>query len=282
MVNANPSPDAELAARGADALTALVEAARLAGQIALRDFRLGEPTAARVGYKHGGSPVTEADMAVDRFLKARLGAIFPHAGWLSEETADDEARLALGELVVVDPIDGTRAFLSGDARWTVSIAFVVGHRPIAGVVHAPALGETFAASTGAGATLNGVPVRASDRQDLNGARVGGPRQLVSATSAAAGVAFETEPKIPSLAYRLARVANGSLDAALASANSHDWDVAGADILLEEAGAGLRDAEGRPLRYNARTTRRDSLAAAPCALLPSLTSALGRAVGIVRA
>ena len=129
---------------------------------------------------------------------------------------------------------------------------------------------------GAGAAFNDAPVRASGRRDLHGARVGGPRALVAATAAAAGATFETEPRIPSLAYRLARVANGSLDAALASANSHDWDVAGADIVLEEAGAGLWDAEGRALRYNTRATRRDSLAAAPVALLASLAAALGRA------
>ena len=112
MLSAPSKIDLGLKGRAADALVALVEAARLAGEIAMRDFRFGARTRAGIDYKHGGSPVTEADLAVDRFLKTRLGAQIPEAGWLSEETADDPARLTQSALFVVDPIDGTRAFLS--------------------------------------------------------------------------------------------------------------------------------------------------------------------------
>ena len=127
----------------------------------MRDFRWGEKTSAQVHTKHGGSPVTAADLAVDRYLRERLRAAFPDAGWLSEETADDLSRLDKASLLVVDPIDGTRAFLAGDPRWTVSIALVLDGRPIAGVVHAPALGETYAAALGCGARLDGAPIHAS-------------------------------------------------------------------------------------------------------------------------
>jgi len=276
MTSANPI-DAGLQARAAQALAALVEAARLGGEIAMRDFASGETTGARIDYKDGGSPVTSADLAVDRFLRARLGAEFPEAGWLSEETVDDAARVERSTLVIVDPIDGTRAFAAGDRRWAVSIAFAVEGRIVAGVVHAPALGQTYAASLGRGATLNGALIRASGRTGLAGARIGGPRPLVAALAGAARVELLEEPKIPSLAYRLARVASGSLDGALASANSHDWDIAGADILLSEAGAGLWDPEGRPLSYNRLETAHGPLAAAPLALLPELASALRRAL-----
>ncbi len=110
----------------------IVEAAREAGAIALKFYRRGEPTSARIDYKAGGSPVTEADLAVDAFLRARLGALLPDAGWLSEETEDDLTRLAHASVLVVDPIDGTRGFLSGDPHWAVSIALVVAGRPVAG------------------------------------------------------------------------------------------------------------------------------------------------------
>jgi myo-inositol-1(or 4)-monophosphatase len=271
------SIDASPPARASRALAALIEAARLGGEIAMRDFSPGARTGAKIEYKDGGSPVTSADLAVDRFLRARLTAEFPGAGWLSEETADDSARLSKSELLIVDPIDGTRAFVSGDDRWTVSIAFAVEGRIVAGVVHAPVLGQTYAASLGGGATLNGAPIRSSARAGLAGARIGGPRRLVAALAGAARVELVEEPKIPSLAYRLARVAAGSLDGALASADAHDWDVAGADILLSESGAGLCDADGRPLGYNRRETRHGPLAAAPVALLPQLSSALRRAL-----
>jgi len=281
MTTTNPEIDAASRARAARALRGLDEAARLGGEIALRDFRLGERTRAAVEHKPGGSPVTAADLAVDAFLKARLGAAFPDAGWLSEETADDPARLSRTELIVVDPIDGTRAYVAGDPRWTVSIALVVDHRPIAGVVHAPALNETFAASLGGGATLNGAPIRASARAELRGARIAGPRALVAAIATAAELEFVVEPKVPSLAYRLARVASGALDAALASSDSHDWDIAAADIVLAEAGAELREAQGSALPYNGTTIRRGALVAAPPELLAGLISGLRRAVAARR-
>jgi myo-inositol-1(or 4)-monophosphatase len=265
--------------RAADALGPLVAAAKAAGEIALADFRLGSATTARVSYKAGNSPVTDADLAVDRFLRDRLEREFPDAGWLSEETADDSSRLTKAQALVVDPIDGTRAFLSGDPRWTVALALVVEGRPIAGVVHAPALAETYAAAFGQGATRNGAPIRASVRATLEGAKIGGPRLLLAATAQKAGVNFVVEPKIPSLAYRLALVADGRLDVALASTNAHDWDIAAADILLAEAGAALRDAQGGALQYNLASTRRDSLAAAPLPLIDALSAALTRAVAV---
>ena len=243
----------------------------------MRDFRLGEQTSARIEHKYGGSPVTSADMAVDRFLKDRLGELFPDAGWLSEETADDDARLSRSRLLIVDPIDGTRAFLTGDPRWTVSIALVEAGVAVAGVVHAPALGETFVASLGGGARMNGGPIRASAFTALSGARVAGPRPLVERLATFLGTDFPAQAKIPSLAYRLALVAKGAFDLGLASINAHDWDIAGADILLAEAGARLCGADGARLVYNRVRVRHDPLIAAPNAWVPSLAKALGGAL-----
>jgi myo-inositol-1(or 4)-monophosphatase len=145
------------------------------------------------------------------------------------------------------------------------------------VVHAPALQATYTASLGAGAMCNGKKIFASSRAKLYGAKVGGPRGLVTTVSNLRRLDLETEPRIPSLAYRLARVAEGSLDAALASVDSHDWDIAAGEILLIEAGAGVRDVHGHELIYNGAETRRGLLAAGPLKLLPALVDALGRAV-----
>lgn len=268
----SPSIDADLRARARSALEEITDAARRAGEIALRDFRLGETTSAQVHAKHGGSPVTGADLAVDRYLHARLRSAFPEAGWLSEETADDAARLEKATLLVVDPIDGTRAFLGGDPRWAVSIALVEAGRPIAGVVHAPALGETYAAAVGGGARLDGAPIHAGGRLTLEGAQVGGPKPMIAALAAAAGVELAPVPRVPSLALRLARVASGSLDIALASANAHDWDVAAVDVVLDEAGARLTDARGRGLLYNTTAIRRGVLLACAASLAPALAAA----------
>jgi myo-inositol-1(or 4)-monophosphatase len=259
-------------------MASMIEAAREAGEIALKFFRAGERTSARIDYKAGGSPVTQADLAVDAFLRARLGKDFAGAGWLSEETEDDRTRLNSARVLIVDPIDGTRAFLAGDPRWAVSIALVEAGRPVAGVVHAPALSETYAASRGGGATLNGVAIRVSARDSLAGARIAGPKPMVQSIERAIGTSLILEPKIPSLAYRMALVASGVLDLALASEQSHDWDIAAADVILGEAGGRLAEASGRPLDYNRSETNHGVLFGASTAMIGPLLAAAHHACG----
>ena len=260
----------------------LIDAARGAGDVALGYFRSGALTSARVEAKHGGSPVTEADLAADAFLLARLGAAFADAAYLSEEREDGPERLACSRLLIIDPIDGTRAFVSGDPRWAVSIALVEAGRPIAGIVHLPALGQTFAAARGAGAQLNGAPILASPRAALAGARVAGPRPMIEAVGALLDAPFVAEPKVPSLAYRLSLAASGAIDAAFASEKSHDWDVAAADLILEEAGARLVGLDGAGLIYNRPEIRHGALLAAPSAILGALVAASRRALAPDRA
>ena len=267
-----------LAAR--DCLTA---AAREAGALALGFFRLGAATSADVQSKLGGSPVTEADLAADALLKRRLREAFPEAGWLSEETADGADRLTRRVLLVVDPIDGTRAFVAGDPRWAVSAALIVDRRPVAGVVHAPALEETYAAARGAGATLNGGAIAvAGDLKPLRAARplsAAGPKPLLQAMGSKLGASIDIVPRVPSLAYRLCMVARGAIQFAAAAEHSHDWDIAAADLLLEEAGGRLTDGSGERLLYNTDTIRRRALLAAPEPLAPGLLDAFRAAAGL---
>jgi myo-inositol-1(or 4)-monophosphatase len=256
----------------------LAEAAREAGTLALGFFRPGAATSARIDAKAGGSPVTEADLAADALLKARLGVAFPEAGWLSEETADDPDRLARRLLLIVDPIDGTRAFAGGDPRWAVSVALVVDGRPVAGVVHAPALGETYAAARGSGAELNGAPLSASAPADPRRLSAAGPKPVLQAMGARLGATVDVSPRVPSLAYRLCMAARGAIHFAVAAGDSHDWDIAAADLVLEEAGARLLDASGERLTYNRPQVRRGPLLAAPDALAPRLLEAFRAATG----
>ena len=274
----NTPIDADLRDRARSALEEITDAARRAGEVALRDFRWGGMTSAQVHTKYGGSPVTTADLAVDLYLRDRLGAAFPDAGWLSEETADDLSRLDMANLLVVDPIDGTRAFLTGDPRWTVSIGFVHDGRPIAGVVHAPALGQTYQAALGCGAWRDYAPIHASRRPALARALVGGPRSMVAALAKAAGVDLAAAPRIPSLALRLVQVADGGLDIGLASASANDWDVAGADVILSESGALLTDVRGQILHYNRQSMRRGALLACGADLAPAVVKAARAAFG----
>ncbi len=261
-----------------DALAArdlLVSAACEAGALALEYFHPGGRTSAKVVTKAGGSPVTDADLAADSLLKRRLQEALPEAGWLSEETVDDFERLSRRTLIVVDPIDGTRAFVIGDPRWAVSAALVVDERPVAGVIYAPALDETYAAARGGGATFNGATLIPAVNWPPRTAA--GPKLIIQAMAAELGASIEVTPRVPSLAYRMGMAARGAVDFAVAAENSHDWDIAAADIVLEEAAARLIDASGERLRYNSRHVRRGALLAAPDAAATRLIKGFRAAI-----
>lgn len=197
---------------------------------------------------HDHSPVSEGDIAVNDLLQARLPPLAPGAGWLSEETEDHLPDRAMPLAWIVDPIDGTRAYISGRPDWTISVALVEDGRPAVAALYAPVTEEMFLAVRGEGGTLNGIPLTANDAVALAGARLAGPKRYLDRLC---GIAPEilAQPKVHSLALRLARVAHGELDAAFASPGSHDWDLAAADLLVHEAGGAMTDLSGRPLRYN---------------------------------
>lgn len=249
------------------------EAAREAGVIAKKHFRRGRQTSARLWHKDRGSPVTEADVAVDNFLKEHLSRTLPEAGWLSEETADNPERLGKSLVWIVDPIDGTRAFVGGHPDWAVCIALLSEGRPILGVVYAPAHEQLYEARHGAGAKRNGAALAVSTRRGAVGARCAGPKPLIDAFARSLGAAVETVPRIPSLALRLVRVAEGSVDVGLVSANSRDWDLAAADLILHEAGGLITDLNGLALRYNRPEPVHGELAAASAQLHPAVIAAM---------
>jgi len=193
------------------------------------------------------SPVSEGDIAVNDFLHARLGELVPSAGWLSEETESlPERDLPLAW--IVDPIDGTRAYISGRADWTISVALVEHGKPQLAALYAPASEEMFLAVRGQGATRNGVRLAASGGAQLAGAKLAGPKRYLDRLSGL-NPQIVTQPKVFSLALRMARVAQGVLDAAFASGGSHDWDLAAADLSVHEASGALTDFTGRALAYN---------------------------------
>jgi myo-inositol-1(or 4)-monophosphatase len=253
-------------------LPAVRTAAREAGALALDHFRHGAKTSARIWSKHGGSPVTEADMLVDQYLMQRLTSVFPEAGWLSEETVDDSSRLAKRHVWIVDPIDGTRAFLGGHPDWSVAIALVSDGRPVLGIVYGPAHEAMYEAALGRGATLNEVPIAVSNQPELRGARTAGPKPQADVLEARAGQLHRLE-KIPSLALRLARVAEGVVDIGLVSSNSRDWDLAAADLIVHEAGGRLSGLDGGPPVYNGAEPVHGELAAASSRLHPLVMEAM---------
>jgi myo-inositol-1(or 4)-monophosphatase len=256
-----------------DDLELLRSSAVAAGIIASSFFR--QPV--KSWTKENASPVSEADILVDRFLAANLLQARPDYGWLSEETADNPSRLDCERVFVVDPIDGTRAFLRGEDYWTVSLAVVENGVPVAGVVYAPARDEMYEAFKGGGVKYNGQPMLRSRRA--------GASPLIPAPGAvhqemqASGLEYTRGPAYPSLAYRMVQVATGRLDAAVARRGAQDWDIAGAAVILSECGMDFADVcVGFP-QFNKRDVRHGALAAiSDMSLQPLVHAALLKVYG----
>jgi len=222
-------------------LDAVVEIAAAAGQMALARWR----TDFRRWEKEPGSPVCEVDLDADRMLHARLAALLPEAGWLSEETADAPDRLARRHVWVVDPIDGTRDYIRGREGWAISVALIEDGQPVIAVLDAPARRERWSATTGRGAWRNGVRLAAGDRTALVGARV--PADVLSR----ADRDFVAVAKPNSIALRMAMVAADEADLVATLRWGNEWDIAAAALIGEEAGVGVSDALGQKLTFNKR-------------------------------
>ena len=194
------------------------------------------------------SPVSDADIAVNDLLHDKLTKLRPDAGWLSEETEDHPPGRTQDTAWIVDPIDGTRAFISGRDDWSISVALVEHGRPRLAALYAPVADEMFLALRGGGATLNGAPMCIDSLASLDGARLAGPKRYLDRL-VTLKPDIQPQPKVHSLALRLTRVAQGVLEVAFASPGSHDWDLAAADLLVHEAGGLLTDLSGQPLNYN---------------------------------
>ncbi|MBC8718353.1 3'(2'),5'-bisphosphate nucleotidase CysQ [Ochrobactrum sp. Marseille-Q0166] len=248
-------------------LELLRHAAREAGRIAMRYF--GQSP--EVWFKEGQSPVSEADFAVDTYLKQVLLEARPDYGWISEETTDDRTLQHRRRAFVVDPIDGTRAFIGGQSQWCVSVAVVEDGKPIAGVLQCPVLSEVIEAGKGFGASQNGLPIQT---------RLPPPGEKISMASAKRMVDVLPDgwrdrvivhPYVPSLAYRIAMVARGDIAGTFIRPNSHDWDLAAADLILSESGGALLGHDARPIIYGGPTLQHGALVASSGNLLQEMLS-----------
>ncbi|PWW01614.1 myo-inositol-1(or 4)-monophosphatase [Hoeflea marina] len=241
-----PAIDQTMKGAAAGDLAILQRAAVEASGIAMAYFR-ADPA---VWYKNeGNSPVSAADMAIDLYLRETLTAARPSYGWLSEETVDDADRLDREHVFVVDPIDGTRAYLAGLVDWCVSIAISRNGVAVAGVLAAPARGETWFGSLGQGAFLNGEPVAVHASAPGAPLRVSMPDSISGGVMASSRGLIERSKGGPSLALRLARVAGGEIDGVYVRPRASEWDIAAADVLLRETGHRLVDETGNEVTYN---------------------------------
>jgi len=254
-----------------DDLALLTEAALAAGEIAKRHFGTGAESWEKAG---GQGPVSEADLEIDLMLRARLLAARPGFGWLSEETEDDPARLAVPSVFIVDPIDGTRAFLEGQKGFAHALAIAREGRVTAAVVHLPLLGLTYRARAGGGAFLNDRPLVTPPRKGLIGARILASRAQLAPDLWPGGLPAVERHFRPSIAWRLCLVAEGQFHGMATLRDTWDWDTAAAALVASEAGATVTDRFGKPLRFNTPEPVSKGLLAGPKGVHSGLLEALG--------
>jgi myo-inositol-1(or 4)-monophosphatase len=247
-----PDADDDFAAEAA----LLAGTLREAGQLATGMFGAG----VKSWIKDASSPVSDADIAVNDFLEERLRSFNPDYGWLSEESADDPERLGKSRVWVVDPIDGTRAFLNKRKDWSISVALIEHGAPVLGCVYAPMSDEFYLAERGKGATLNASAIETARGTGLDLTRIAAPQSILDRVARIAG-GTAGYPRIGSLALRMCRVANGALDVAFAGGHSRDWDVAAADLVIREAGGAMTELSGENLQYNCPEVTHGTLVAA---------------------
>lgn len=262
-----PDADAELEAD----LRLAVDVAREAGALSLDWLKKG----AKTWDKSPDNPVTEADIAVNNLIAERLRKARPGYGWLSEETRDNPSDRAQDRVWVVDPIDGTRAFMRGEPYFTISIARLEGDRPVAAALFNPMTNEMLAATKGGGATLNDESIRAMPTCALEGCGIIVRPEIHARLKKSPQwpVTRILTPIPSSIAYRLALVAAGRWDAAIGLQGTNDWDVAAAVLIVEEAGGVVTDGEGAAFVFNRAVTRHPGVVAAGAALHPLLMDRL---------
>jgi myo-inositol-1(or 4)-monophosphatase len=225
-------------------LALIEDAVREASDTALKHFRGGSSG----WFKPDGTPVSDADLAVNRLLAERLLAARPAYGWLSEETLEDLENRQAERTYIVDPIDGTRSFLGGGDDWCIGVALLSSGRPIAAAVLQPTTGTLYSAAAGLGARRNDRPIHVSDRRRLEGAYLiahSGLRRperwTVPWPKVRYGMTF-------AMLLRLCRVADGSVDGMVALGRKSDWDIAPGDLIVRESGGLVADLTGASPRY----------------------------------
>ena len=224
---------------------AVIAATREAADLAMVSWRKGAVPDARVWEKSKGNPVSDIDMAVDVLMKKRLASILPEAGWLSEETVDDPARLNARLLWLVDPIDGTRDYVRGRSGWCVAVALVADGLPVFALMASPPKDKLWVAATGEGVTCNGERLTGSTRTEFSGSRV--PADDLPKIDSD----LVTVEQPNSIAMRMTMVACDRADLVATLRWGNEWDIAAAHLVAQEAGAVVTDALGRPIIYNKR-------------------------------
>lgn len=230
---------------GAD-LALLTEAAFEAGRIAKTYFQQDPDTWEK---DEDQGPVTAADLAVNDMLLSELRQARPDYGWLSEESEDGLERQDQDRTFIIDPIDGTRAFIEGSNNWTHALAIAHKGEVTAAAVYLPMKDQLYTAEIGSGAWLNGEPLSVSPRQDIKGATVLSNKANMKPEFWPEGVPPVERHFRSSLAYRMSLIGQGRFDAMLTLRDTWEWDIAAGALIVTEAGGQVSTRHGQALKFN---------------------------------
>lgn len=243
--------------RWQDELDVLIRAIRAAGGEALRMAVDGFETVQKADH----SPVTSADLAVNQMLQSHLRSAFPGDGWLSEESPDDPDRLQRARVWVVDPIDGTKAFINGEPEFCISVALIEDGQPIVAAVFNPSVDELYTATRGGGVYFNAKPVAPpaihGDRHPIVAMS---PWEQDNGRFPSLDGMVHSRP-MRSIAWGLALTASGHIQGLATLEPENEWDVAAGALLIEESGGEIFDGHGRALAFNQTTPRYQGMIAA---------------------
>ncbi len=234
------------------------KAAVEAGAAIMEVYRHGKGFDAE--YKDDDSPLTEADLAANRILVARLQELTPSVPIMAEESdlPPWSKRKHWRECWVVDPLDGTREFLKRNDEFTVNVGLVRDNKPVLGVVYAPALQRWYYAARHEGAWRQDGK-KAPTKLAVKSPDAGRPLKVVGSRShntpefdAFVGKLGETETVVMGSSLKLCLVADGTADLYPRLGPTSEWDTCAAQAVVEEAGGQVLNFEtGEPLTYNAR-------------------------------
>lgn len=249
------------AADNAADLALLADAVREGGAIAKAAFGSKPKT----WEKSKGNPVTETDLAVNVRLRELLHGARGDYGWLSEESADEPDRLTKRRVFVIDPIDGTLAFIKNKPEFTICAAVVEDGRPAAAAIFNPMTDQLFLAAHGDGATLNGARISVSATAILEGSRMLVAKDVIGHPAWPQSWPVLTAASRASIAYRMALVARGEFDSMMSLSSKYEWDIAAGDLIVREAGGRVTSHTGAELIYNQPAPRLRSVICAGLAM-----------------
>lgn len=232
--------------------------ARSAGEAIIEVYRrLEQPGAVAIDRKADASPLTEADLAAHRLIVEGLRSLTPEWPVLSEEAADvpQELRRSWSRFWLVDPLDGTKEFLSRNGEFTVNIALIENHRPVLGVVHVPVTGidyfgfARFGAWRAGNLDETGVRIRVAPHSRA-------PIRVVGSRSHAGAKLAETLQALGShelvsmgSSLKFCVLAEGAADVYPRIGPTSEWDTAAAHAIVQGAGGDVLRLDGSPLEYN---------------------------------